>query len=292
MKAQAVRIREPGGPEVLEIGRLDVRPPGHGELLVKVAAAGLNRADCLKRKGVYPAPKDVEPDVPGLEYAGTVVGTGEGVSGFEVGDEVMGIVGGASMATYVVVHERETLPVPAGMSLLVHAIGSGIGTAALQLGQAAGVTVYGTSRSPAKLERCVGLGLKHPLHVEDGRFAKRVQADVILDTIGAAYLKENVKALRPRGRIVTIGLLGGATGTLPLGLLLAKRATLIGTVLRSRPFEEKAALAQEFRQSVLPLLADGTLRPVVDDVLPMTRIREAHERMESNTTFGKLVLTW
>ncbi|MFT7623041.1 MAG: NADPH2:quinone reductase [Myxococcota bacterium] len=321
MKARAVRITQPGGPEVLELGEIDVRPPGGGELLVAVAAAGLNRADCLQRRGVYPAPAGVAADVPGLEYAGVVEAVGPGVTSFAPGDRVMGIVGGGGMCTHLVVHERETLRVPDGLSLtdaaavpeafltawdavyrqaglrhgetlLVHAIASGIGTAALQLGQATGNVVYGTSRSADKLDRCQGLGLKHPILVEDGTFSKRVKADVILDTIGAAYLKENLKALRLRGRIVTIGLLGGATGPMPLGLLLARRATLMGSVLRSRPLEEKAALTQEFSASMLPLFAEGSLRPVVDDVLPMSAVVEAHSRMESNKTFGKLVLSW
>lgn len=321
ISARAVRIQGAGGPDVLTIGDLDVREPGGGELMIEVAAAGLNRADCLQRMGVYPAPKGVAPDVPGLEYAGTVSQVGPAVTRFSVGDRVMGIVGGASMSTHLVVHEREAMPVPDGMSftdaaaipeafltvfdavhvqagltmgetLLVHAIASGIGTAALQLGQAAGVTVWGTSRSADKLERCAGLGLKHSIHVTDGTFAKRVRADVILDTIGAAYLKENIKALKARGRMVTIGLLGGVNGTLPLGLLLAKRATITGSVLRSRPLEEKAALVQRFTDQVLPKFADGTLRPVVDAVLPMKDVAHAHERMGNNATFGKLVLTW
>ncbi len=306
---------------MLAIDDLDVREPGGGELLVEVAAAGLNRADCLQRMGVYPAPKGVAADVPGLEYAGAVSMVGPAVTRFQVGDKVMGIVGGASMATHLVVHEREAMAVPDGMSLtdaaavpeafltaydavhvqcgivmgetlLVHAIASGIGTAALQLGQAAGVEVWGTSRTAEKLDRCAGLGLKHAIHVTDGTFAKRVRPHVILDTIGAAYLKENVKALRPRGRMVTIGLLGGANGTLPMGLVLAKRLTLIGTVLRSRPLEEKAALVQAFSTRVLPRFGDKSLQPVVDDVLPMKDIGEAHRKMDANETFGKIVLCW
>lgn len=319
--ARAVRIQGAGGPEVLQIGDLEVREPGGGELLVEVTAAGLNRADCLQRMGVYPAPKGVAPDVPGLEYAGRVSAVGPGVTRFAPGDRVMGITAGAAMATHLVVHERETLPIPRDLSdtdaaavpeaflttwdalfsqcrltmgetLLVHAIASGIGTAALQLGQAAGVTVYGTSRTPWKLERCAGLGLKHGLLIEDATFADRVRADVILDTVGAAYLKENVKALKPKGRVVTIGLLGGATGSLPLGLMLARRATLIGTVSRSRPLEEKACLARDFEREILPLLGDGRLRPVVDRVMPMSEVADAHRLMEGNETFGKIVLTW
>lgn len=320
--AQAVFIRGAGGPEMLELGDLEVRDPGGGELLVAVAAAGLNRADTLQRRGYYPAPSGVEPDVPGLEYAGTVAAVGVGVQRFSVGDRVMGISAGAAMATHLVVHQREAIPVPAGMSLedaaaipeafltawdaivsagtrpgdtlLVHAIGSGVGTAALQLANAMGVHVIGTSRTESKLSRCAALGSFTPLHVTEGTFSKRVggRANVILDTVGAAYLTDNIKSLAPQGTIITIGLLGGASGQLPLALLLAKRARIIGSVLRSRPLEEKAALAQDFERRALPWFEDKTIRPVVDDVLPMTEVANAHTRMERNQTFGKLVLAW
>ena len=318
---RAVRITKPGGPEVLTLGEIEVRDPGGGELSVEVVACGLNRADCLQRRGVYPAPAGYAPDIPGLEYAGRVAAVGPDVQQFAVGDHVMGITGGGAMATRILVHEREAIPVPKGMSLidaaaipevfltaydavhrqaglrmgetlLVHAIASGIGTAALQLGQAAGAVVYGTSRSAHKLERCAGMGLKHGICVTDGTFAKRVKADVILDTVGASYLTENIKALKSNGRMVTIGLLGGISGTLPLGLVLMKRATLIGSVLRSRPLEEKAALAADFTRTILPLFESHVLSPVVDAVLPMSDIAIAHAEMESNKTFGKLVLTW
>ena len=320
--ARAVFIRGAGGPEVLEIGDLVVRDPGGGELLVAVAAAGLNRADTLQRRGYYPAPKGVEPDVPGLEYAGTVAAVGPGVQRFSVGDRVMGISAGASMATQLVVHERETIPVPDGMSfedaaaipeafltawdaivsagtrpgdtLLIHAIGSGVGTAALQLARAMGIGVIGTSRTESKLARCAELGSFEPLLVTEGTFSKAVagRANVILDTVGAAYLVENIKSLAPQGTIITIGLLGGVSGQIPLALLLARRARIMGSVLRSRPLEEKAALAQDFQRRALPWFEDGTIRPVVDDVLAMTEVASAHARMERNQTFGKLVLAW
>lgn len=326
--ARAVHIRGKGGVEVLEVAPFAPRPPGPGELLVEVAAAALNRADILQRKGFYPAPEGSPADIPGLEYAGTVVEVGEGVRAFARGDRVMGIVGGGAMATHVVVHEREAIPVPEGMSLpdaaavpevfltaydalfvqgglrlgervLIHAVGSGVGTAALQLALAAGARPVGTSRTVEKLDRCRPLGLVDGVVVEGGRFAERVRAttggegvDVILDTVGAAYLAENVAALARRGRVVTVGLLGGAKGELPLGALLEKRGRVIGTVLRSRPLEEKAALARDFAAHALPLFAAGRLRPVVDAVLPMEQVREAHGRMERNETFGKLVLVW
>jgi NADPH2:quinone reductase len=266
--------------------------------------------------------------VPGLEYAGHVEHVGPGVRDYAVGDAVMGIVAGGAMATHLVVHERECLRVPSGMPieeaaaipevfltaydalfpqarlglselLLVHAVGSGVGTAALQLGLAAGAHVVGTSRSEDKLARCAALGLRDGLCVQDKKFAAALAAksggagaDVILDLVGAAYLAENVAALALRGRVVVVGLLGGASAELPLGALLAKRGQIFGTVLRSRSLEEKASLAQAFTRHALPLFAAGKLKPIVDSVLPMSEVREAHLRMEKNDSFGKIVLRW
>lgn len=328
IEARAVNIEGKGDVEVLKIGTLAVRDAGPNELRVQVAAAGLNRADILQRKGYYPAPPGSPANVPGLEYAGTVEQVGEGVRDFSPGDAVMGIAGGGSMATHLVVHARETMRVPAGMPLteaaaipevfltaydalfaranlrvgqlvLVHAVGSGVGTAALQLARLAGAEVYGTSRREEKLQRCKQLGLEHPLVVAKNAFAAALTersggrgANVILDTIGAAYFAENIKALAPGGRLVLVGMLGGATAECPLGLLLAKRATVIGTVLRSRPLEEKAALTQSFARDVLHKFASGALKPVIDTILPMTEIRAAHKHMESDATFGKIVLQW
>lgn len=305
-----------------------MRDPGPTEVLVEVAAAGLNRADCLQRKGVYPAPPGVAADVPGLEFAGRVARVGSEVQALKVGDEVMAIAGGATMATHIVAHERELLRVPRGLELtqaaaipevfltaydalflqaglgmgqvaLLHAAGSGIGTAALQLVLAAGATPIGTSRKADKLERLKPLGLVHGIVTTDGSFADRVReltqgglAHAVLDTVGASYLGENLRALAVGGTIVTIGLLGGAKAELVLGLLVAKRACLRGSVLRSRPLEQKIALAQSFTQAVLPLFARAALRPVVEDVMPMTEVAKAHARMESDDLFGKLVLTW
>lgn len=325
--ARAVKIRGAGGVDVLEIGELEVRDPGPGEVLVEIAAAGLNRADILQRKGFYPAPRGTVPDVPGLEYAGTVAAAGEG-AGVSVGDRVMGIAAGGAMATHIVVHGREAIAVPGDMSLehaaavpevfltaydalfdrggmaigdtvVVHSIGSGVGTAAMQLANAAGARVIGTTRTESKLARCAELGELDGVHVTDGSFRKQVReltggrgADVILDTIGAAYLNDNVSSLATLGRLVIIGLLGGVSGDAPLGVLLAKRASVIGTVLRARPLEEKVALSQQFAAHVLPKLATGALKPVVDAVMPMSDVAAAHERMESNETFGKIVLAW
>ena len=326
--AKAVKIRAPGGAEVLEFGTLEVPEPQPSEILVEVAAAGLNRADVLQRRGFYPAPPGVPADVPGLEYAGTVIRIGEAVSSFRVGDPVMGIIAGGAMASHLVTHEREALPVPKGMStvmaaavpevfftaydalfrqaglgvgqvVLVHAVASGVGTAALQLGRVAGATVVGTSRSQEKLERCRAHGLEHPVYVPDGSFLAPYRAvmgdrgpDVVLDTVGASYLTDNVGVLASGGRIVIVGLLGGIKGELPLGILLAKRGSIAGSVLRSRPLEEKIALTQAFLRDVVPLFERGMLEPVIDDVMPMAEVAAAHRRMEDNATFGKIVLQW
>jgi putative PIG3 family NAD(P)H quinone oxidoreductase len=325
-RAKAVTITEPGGPEVLEIGVIDVRAPGPGEILVRVKAAGLNRADTLQRRGFYPAPPGVRVDVPGLEYAGTVEAVGEDVREHAVDDRVMGIVSGGGMATHVVTHAREAIRVPDAMSLetaggvpevwltaydalfrqahvglgtrvLLHAVASGVGTAALQLVNRAGGVSMGTSRTEDKLARATKLGLTHAISVEDDKFAERVKervggADVILDTVGAAYLAENLEALAPRGTMVVIGLMGGVNAELALGLVLRKRLHIVGSVLRARPLEEKAALAQEFSAAVLPGLADGTFTPIIGDTMPMAEVQSAHRRMDDNDTFGKIVLTW
>lgn len=327
-KARAVRIREPGDITVLELDEVVVREPGPGEVLVEVAAAGLNRADLLQRRGSYPAPPGVPSDIPGLEYAGVVARTGPGVTAVKTGDRVMGIVAGGACSTHVVVHERETIRVPswmslveaaavpeafltawdaivlqaglrAGESIVLHAVASGVGTAALQLATVAGATVLGTSRTQDKLARCAPLGLQHGIVTATGAFAADVLAktqgrgaQVILDAVGAAYAEENLRSLAPGGRIVVIGTMGGQNAQLPLSLLMSKRARIIGTVLRSRPLEEKATLAQAFQREVVPLFEARRLAPVIDEVLPMASVREAHARMERNETFGKLVLSW
>ncbi len=313
---------------MLELGELSVRDPGPGEVLVAIQAAGLNRADCLQRRGVYPAPPGVAASVPGLEYAGHVAALGPEVTRFKIGDAVMAIAGGAAMASHIVAHEGELLRVPRGISVteaaalpeafmtaydalvlqggmglgshvLIHAVGSGVGTAALQLALACGAVPIGTSRKADKLERVKGFGLKHGIVSGDGLFADALRnqtggrlADVVLDTIGGKYLGENLRALASQGTIVTIGLLGGIKAELLLGMLVAKRATLRGSVLRSRNLGEKLHLSRAFEAAVSPLFEAGALKPVIEEVLPMAEIQRAHARMESDELFGKLVLTW
>jgi putative PIG3 family NAD(P)H quinone oxidoreductase len=327
-RARAVVYRGVGGPEVIAFEERTVRDPGPGEIRVAVAATALNRADVLQRRGLYPAPSGAPAEVPGLEYAGTVEAVGEGVCDWREGDRVMGIVGGGGMCSRVVVHAREAIPVPSSLSLeeaaaipeafltawdalvlqaglrpgslvLVHAVGSGVGTAAVQIVRALGAECAGTSRTEEKLGRCAALGLAHGIAVpRDGEpaFASALEArtgrcaDVILDTVGAPYLAENVRALAERGTIVTIGLLGGAVGSLPLGALLGRRGRLIGTVLRTRPLEEKAALARAFAREMIPLFERGLLRPVVGAVRPIDEVADAQRAMEKNETFGKIVL--
>ncbi|MES2644408.1 MAG: NAD(P)H-quinone oxidoreductase [Myxococcota bacterium] len=311
---RVIRIREPGDPDVLELAERPVPEPGPGEVRVRVAAMGVNRADALQRRGVYPAPPGVAADVPGLEVAGTIDALGPNAEG-RIGDRVMSLVAGGGYAEQVIVHGREAIAVPNGWSMteaaaalesyltafdalfergqaragervLVHAVGSGVGIAVVQLARAAGMITFGTSRTPEKLDRAVALGLHHPL-AADGVLP---EVDVIIDLVGGRGVEASVRALALRGRLVVVGMLAGTTATLPLGVLLAKRLRVEGTVLRSRPIEEKIALAQAFRARGLPLLGDA--RPVVDTVLPATSAAEAHRRMEADATFGRIVLTW
>lgn len=332
MKVPCIRFRGAGGVEVIEPGELEVRAPGAGEVAVEIAAAGVNRADLLQRRGLYPAPTGAPPDVPGLEFSGRVVERGPGATLWADGAAVMGITAGGAMARRIVVHERELVPVPAGVALvdaaaipeafftawdaivlqarlvegetvLIHAVASGVGTAAVQLARAVGARPLGTTRTAAKVERVAALGLgldrADAFVAEGGRFAAAVHgstggagAAVILDCVGAAYFEENLRALASRGRLVLLGTLGGATGPAPLGMLLGKRATVIGTVLRARPLEEKIALARAATARLVPLFERGLLRPVIDAVLPMAACAEAHARVERDDNVGKVVLAW
>jgi len=324
---RCVRFTEPGGPEVIELGDVpDPRPAG-GEVLVRVRAAGLNRADLLQRRGLYPPPPGTSPDIPGLEFAGEIEALGEGVLGWSVGERVMGIAAGGAQAQRLAVHHRMLVRIPAALELeeaaalpeafitahdalvtqaafrpgeavLVHAVGSGVGTAALQLVRAGGGTSIGTSRSQDKLTRAIGLGLHQAIQVgPDRRFSSEVStltegrgANVILDFVGSAYLAENLEALATRGRLAWIGTLGGTEGAVDIGLVMRKRLRLFGTTLRGRPLEEKMVASQAFAAEVVPLLVRGLVRPVVDRVYPMADVRQAHEQLENDRTFGKLVL--
>jgi NADPH:quinone reductase len=325
---RAVVITRAGGPEVLEVQDRPMSEPGLGQVRVKVHASALNRADLLQRQGNYPAPPGAPADIPGIEYAGEVESVGPSSTLWPVGSRVMGIIGGGAHAEYVCIHEREVLPMPRDLSfeeaaaipevfltaydalfrqldvrlgerVLVHAIGSGVGTAALQLAWLAGVTVYGTSRSPSKLERAKGLGLVHAIDTSGGDWAARVEAlagtngmHALMDLVGGDYLRDNLRVLAPRGRLVVVGLTAGNRTEIDLGVVLRKRIRIIGTALRSRAPEEKAALAREFSQRVVPLFDSKQLRPVIERVYPFAEIGAAHAEMAGNGTFGKLVLRW
>ena len=328
---KAIRITERGSPEVLQIQDAGDPIPSISEVLVEVKATALNRADVLQCYGMYAPPPGVAPDIPGLEYAGTVASMGSKVSRWRPGDRVMGIVGGGAFAQKLVTHERECVPIPgempfrdaaaipeafftafdamvlqgglqSGETALIHAVASGVGTAGLQISTALSATVLGTSRSQAKLDRCVReLGLAHPILCDPTApgFAPRVKeitgglgADLALELVGGDYLPETVASLATRGRILLVGLLAGAEANLDLRLLLSKRIRVIATVLRSRPIEEKISLARTFEHQLLPLFRAGRLRPVVDSVFPAPRVHEAFSRMTSDESFGKVVLEW
>ena len=324
---RAVVITEFGDPEVLEVQEVLQPEPGPREILVRVASSGVNRADLVQRVGRYPAPPGSPSDIPGLEYSGTVVSAGPGVVLWKEGDRVMGIVGGGGYAEYVTVHERTAVKVPAGIGLtdagaipevfmtafdalfrqmnlsegetiLIHAVGSGVGTAAVQLTQAAGVRAIGTSRTAAKVDRALELGLDVGILGDDDWPARVLEAsggdgvDLILDLVGGAYLEGNLKVMATGARQVVVGVPSGPTGSLDLRLLMGKRALIKGTVLRARPLEEKISLAREFEHRVCPLFAARKVRPIVDSTYPPEGAPEAHRAMAENRNFGKILLLW
>jgi putative PIG3 family NAD(P)H quinone oxidoreductase len=288
----------------------------------------LNRADILQRRGRYPAPPGYPQEIPGLEFAGRVEELGEEVRALRVGQRVFGITAGGAQAEYVVVPADTLALIPSNLTwaeaaaapevfitahdalftqahlkmgerVLIHAAGSGVGTAAVQLAHAAGATAYGTSRTSDKLERARPYGLDEAVVVSNDPavFSRAVHewtngagVNVILDLVGGAYLAANIEALAARGRLMLVGTTAGSSGQLELGVLMNKRARLIGTVLRARSLEEKARATRRFAAQVVPLLASGRLRPVIDRVFPLTEVRAAHERLESNESFGKIVL--
>lgn len=318
---RAMTIPRPGGPEALVWEEVPDPAPGEGEVLVDVVGAGVNRADVLQRQGHYDPPPGA-PAHPGLECSGRIAKVGPGVDGWAVGDEVCALLAGGAYAEKVVAPVGQLLPVPRGVdlltaaalpevtstvwsnvfqiahlrpgeTLLVHGGSSGIGTMAVQLGKAVGARVVATAGSPRKLSACRDLGADAVVNYREQDFVEelgRQGADVILDVVGAKYLARNVDALAVNGRLVVIGLQGGAKGELNLGKLLAKRGAVIATSLRSRPLVEKAAIVAAVREHVWPLLEAGTVRPVVDRVYPMAEAADAHRLMESSEHIGKIVL--
>jgi NADPH2:quinone reductase len=321
---RAVVYAGAGGVEIIQIRDVETPHPGPGQVRVRVRAAGLNRADLHQRRGHYPAPPGWPANIPGLEYAGEVETLGPDVSGWSVGDRVMGLVGGGAHAEMVVVHQDETLPVPLGMSftdaaaipeafltaydallirgrlapgerVLIHAVASGVGTAATQVAHMLGASaVLGTSRTSGKLERAREYGLDVPILTGSRPFTESVgdPVNVILDVLGGPALRDNLTVLAPRGRLVLLGFLAGSEANTDLSPVLRKRLEIIGTVMRTRMLEERIELVRAFRENFLPRFTRGLVRPVVGAVFSMLEIAQAHSAMERNETFGKIVLVW
>lgn len=324
---RAAVITEPGGPEVFQVQEVPDPVAGPEDVLVSVHATALNRADLLQRRGRYPGPPGTRDDIPGLEMAGIIEAVGERVVGWKAGDHVMALLGGMGYASKVVVHERMLMPVPpnldlvqaasipevfltaydalflqcelqVGEAVLVHAAGSGVGTAAIQLADAASCRIFGTAGSKEKLERAAELGLDVGINYHEEDFAEVIRertegqgVDVILDVIGAPYWERNIASLAVKGRMVIVGSMGGGrVEQMVIGQLSAHRASVRGTLLRARPLEEKATLVQAFNRRIVPLFANESLVPVVDRVFSLDEVGEAHEYMESNANFGKIVL--
>ena len=325
---RVVVITRGGGPDVLELEDRPAPEPRPGEILVRVHASALNRADLLQRQGHYPAPPGAPADIPGMEYAGEVAALGPGVNEWREGDRVFGIVGGGSYAEYLVTDAKAAARVPsrlswvdagavpeafitahdalvtqagmmAGESILIHAVGSGVGLASTQVARAWGATPYGTARSPDKIARAKSLGLADGVRVGEDvdviaaaveRWTSGRGIAITMDLVGGPYLGASIRASSPRGRIMLVGAIAGRVGTIPIGMILNKRLTLRGTVLRTRSIDEKRAVTAAFARDVVPLLGAGDLRPTVDSVFDLDDVRQAHERLESNVTFGKVVL--
>jgi len=323
---RAVVLDDFGGPEVMRLDQLPRPSPAPGQVLIRVAATSVNRADLQQRTGNY-APPPGESEVLGLEVAGLISQLGEGVAGWQVGDRVMTLVGGGGYAEYATASASTLMAVPEGIdlaraagitevfitaylnvfreaalkpgeTLLVHGGASGVGTAAIQLAKALGPSpVIVTVGSEAKAQACRQLGADHVILYKQEDFSERVLAltdgrgpDVILDHIGAAYLEANLRCLAPYGRLVIIGLLGGAKAELNIGRLMVKRQRIIGSVLRARPVAEKAEITAAFREAALDRFSRGELEPVIHEVLPLAEARRAHELIAANANTGKVIL--
>jgi putative PIG3 family NAD(P)H quinone oxidoreductase len=326
---KAVVITKFGGPEVLALQEVPTPQPGPGQVLVRVHATALNRADLLQRQGKYPAPQGVVQNIPGLEFAGEVAELGPGATYWEKADRVFGLTPGGGHAEYVVVEEGRLAAIPGGMDwvtaaaipevfitaydalvsqahmqvgdkVLIHAVGSGVGLAGVQIARAFGAVPYGTSRTPDKIDRAKQYGLEAGCVLDDKlsqleNFARSSTDNhgfnVVLDLVGGLDVAAIVKVLAPKGRIMLVGTTGGGEVTLPLHQLLSRRAHLIGTILRARPVEEIAEVMRAFSQHVVPLFTAGKLRAVIDKAFTISNVQEAHRYQESNQSFGKIVLT-
>ncbi|MFC8502428.1 NAD(P)H-quinone oxidoreductase [Pedococcus sp. NPDC057267] len=323
---KAITIPQPGDADALVLDEVPDPQPAAGEVRVRVAAAGVNRADVMQRMGHYPPPPGA-PEYPGLEVSGTIDAVGDGVEGWSVGDQVCALLSGGGYAELVCVPAGQLLPVPAGLSLedaaalpevvstvwsnvfmtanllpgqtlLVHGGSSGIGTMAIQLAREVGAHVAVTAGTAEKLEACRELGAEVLVNYREEDFVERVRAatggagaDVVLDNMGAKYLARNVEVLAPNGRLVVIGLQGGRTAELDLGMLLAKRGAVIATSLRARPASEKATIVAAVREHVWPLVEAGRVRPVVHARFALADAAAAHRALEESGHIGKILLT-
>lgn len=324
----AAVITKPGGPEVLDVQERPVPTPGSEEILVRVHASALNRADIHQREGNYPAPKGAPADIPGLEFAGEVAALGARVTGCRVGDRVFGIVPGGGNAQYLTTDARTVAPIPASLDweqaaavpeafitaydamvtqasvlpneyVLIHAVGSGVGLAATQLARAFKAVPIGTARHADKIERARTCGLTHGIVVGDDvdaivpqleQLTNKHGIDVTLDLLGGAYVGASIRASASRARLMLIGTVAGRNSSIPTGVVLGKRLTIRGTVLRARSIEEKRIVTEAFARDVVPLITSGELRPIVDSVFPLDQIAQAHDHMASNLSCGKIVL--
>lgn len=340
---KAVIITRPGGPEVLEVREVEAPAPAAGQVLVRVKASALNRADLLQRQGRYPAPPGFPPDIPGIEFAGEVAAVGPDARRWKAGQRVFGITGGGAQAEYLVAHEGTLAEIPSKLSwaeaaavpeafltahdalwvqaalepgerVLIHAVGSGVGLAAVQLVRAKGAIPYGTSRTADKIARAREYGLEDGAVVtdpavdvpdlarcwapagspegspEEPQERSNGGFDVVLDLVGGAYVPASVQALRLKGRLMLVGTVAGGSAEMKFSPIMSKRLTLRGTALRARSLEEKIAATAKFAAEVVPLLAQGAVRPTIDSRFPLDQMRQAHQRLESNETFGKVVL--
>ena len=316
------------GDGTIEIADRPAPDPGRGQLLVRVHGAGLNRADLVQRAGHYPAPPGVPADIPGMEFSGEVEALGADADSFTIGDRVFGIVGGGAQAELLVVHASNCARVPEGMDLveaggipevfvpahaalctraglqsgehvLVHAVGSGVGTAVVQLAKALGCTVTGTARTESKLDRACALGLDHgvlaPSPFDAAALTAAVlaaggEADVTIELVGGGYVEVDLAAAVVQGRIVIVGTLAGGSVDLPLFMLMVKRLALHGTVLRARSIEQKAAATRAFIDEVVPLIEAGQVQPIVEQILPLDEAAAAYDLLAGDATFGKVIL--